>query len=296
MSRDILASSPVYRRLIYRIAFCVTPFVPIWATRLLSYAGGVAAWFADPKGRRVVSANIGGLLGRDPRRLQTLVRRNYVNFCLVLSDTFRLHALPRHYPHAARVKVIDPWNTLNKRPLKGPMIMATAHANWEMLVAVMHRLGYAPTCRTVALSHGDEVIDALFERARSAVGNRSLLLETAPQGALRALRQGRLLGIVADRDYSGAGVTVPINDKKVSIPVGPAALSIQTGTPVVPLVLIRRGPSNFTLVVDKPLLADPALPKRKAVKKLTTELTMRLTRILRAVPGQWVAFHPYWKD
>jgi KDO2-lipid IV(A) lauroyltransferase len=108
---------------------------------------------------------------------------------------------------------------------------------------------------------------------------------------LRALRGGGILGMLIDRDYTGRGIPVPFLGRQVHLPTGPAALSVQTGAPIIPLFLARTSPTRFTLIVDRPLRADPALDRGRQVFDLTHRLGGVATRHLACAPAQWVAFH-----
>ena len=81
-----------------------------------------------------------------------------------------------------------------------------------------------------------------------------------------------------------AGRTLPI-------PVGPAALSVQTGAPIIPMLLARRGTCSFTLVVAKPLHAKQKGNKATQMPELLAELARTMDRFIHAVPSQWMAFH-----
>jgi KDO2-lipid IV(A) lauroyltransferase len=188
----------------------------------------------------------------------------------------------------------DPFGVFATKPLAGPAILVTVHANWELMLAAVNRLGLVTEVDAIALSVGDPEIDLLFHRSRSGVGCRSLMFDRAPLAALRALKAGRIVGIIADRDYSGNGLRVPFAGEALAMPLGPAALAVQTGAPVVPMFLARRGPADLLLIVGKPLRPRESIAKESQVVDLTARLATEMVRFINAAPPQWIAFHDAW--
>jgi KDO2-lipid IV(A) lauroyltransferase len=296
MSRDVLSSHPRLRLLIYRLKSAIARACPLWLGRTLGYAVGTVLWASDAAGRKVVARNLAHFIpGRCPEALARAVRRNYISFSWYIYESFRLHRLPPHFFQPPNLTLVDPWGVFSARPLRTPAILVTVHCNWELIAAAIHHLGLIEQVDVIALGSGDRAIDALFERMRNAVGARSLSLDQAPLGALRALRAGRILGVVGDRDYTGNGLRVPFAGEPMSLPLGPAALAVQTHAPIIPLYLARRTHTSFTLVVGRPIDADPTQPKAGQVSALTQRLAAVMARFIVTAPAQWISFHDAWK-
>ena len=70
----------------------------------------------------------------------------------------------------------------------------------------------------------------------------------------KGLRAGGFVCLVADRDLSAKGVPVTFFGRNSRMPAGPAALSVRTGAPLIPVTLYYEGPDlviTFHDVVDK---------------------------------------------
>jgi lauroyl/myristoyl acyltransferase len=295
MSRDILASYPALRRTAYRAMDGFANRCPMPLMRLLAHALGSLAYCVDARGRRTVGRNLSHFIPASaPQARERAVLASYRNFATALGEGLRLGSLPETYLAPERLRVVDPWKVFASRPLKGPAILVTVHANWALLLAAAHHLRFFEQVEAISLSHGDPMIDHLFERKRARAGCRSLLLDRAPLAALRALKGERILGVLADRDYTGNGVRVPFGDHYMAVPPGPAALAVQTASPIIPMFLARSGPRSFVLIVAKPLHADEREPKQRQVRQLTERLSRTLGRFIAAAPAQWVAFHDAW--
>jgi KDO2-lipid IV(A) lauroyltransferase len=297
VSRDVLAKTPRLRQWIFITTVFLAHALPLPAGRLLAYLTGHLVWLCDPRGRKVVERNLAHFLPAPCREALTRsVRRNYVSFCAYLYESFRIDRLPSRFFTPPLLTVSDPFGVFATRPHPGPAVLVTVHSNWELIPAVCDRLGWTSSIDVVALSSGDPVIDAIFARMRRSARAESLALDRAPLGSLRALKAGRILGLVADRDYTGHGMRLPFAGQSMSVPLGPAALAVQTGAPIIPVFLARRGFTRFHLQVAKPLRVDPAAPKHQEVDRLMHDLVAIMTRFIATAPSQWVAFHDGWKD
>jgi KDO2-lipid IV(A) lauroyltransferase len=224
------------------------------------------------------------------------VRRNYVSFCLYLYESFRVDCLPARYFTAPRLTTSDPFGVFATKPHPGPAMLVTVHSNWDLIAAVCDRLGWTAGMDVVALSSGDPVIDGIFAGLRRYSRAESLALDRAPLGSLRALKAGRILGLVADRDYTGHGMRLPFAGETMSLPLGPAALAVQTGAVIIPIYLARRGFTRMHFQVGRPLYANANVPKQQEVERLMKELVTVMTRFIATSPAQWISFHDGWKD
>ena len=296
MSRDVLAGYPRLRLLVYRCKSAIARTSPLWLGRILAYGVGTVLWAFDARGRKVVARNLAHFIPvRCPEARARAVRRNYIAFSWYIYESFRLHRLPPAFFRPPALTITDPWGVFAQRPLRTPAILVTVHSNWELITAAIYHLGLIERVEVIALSSGDRAIDALFERMRNAVGAHSLNLDQAPLGALRALRAGKILGVVGDRDYTGNGLRVPFAGEAMSLPLGPAALAVQTHAPIIPMYLARRTHTSFSLVVGRPIHADPTCSKADQVVALTHQLAAVMVRFIVAAPAQWISFHDAWR-
>lgn len=282
---DLLPGLPRLRWALWSWGARLCPRLPIRPLRFAALAVGWLAWIHLPAMRR-----------RAERRLAALVpavvaartaQRMFTHFALHTVELLRLDRLP-----AEPVRVVDPWGVFARRPLAGPVVLVTAHANWERLAEVLHRLGLTGQLDTVAAVHPDRRIDALLAGLRQRVGLRSATLDRAPLPLLRALRDRRVAILAADRP-GGRSVPFARRGHPLPAPLGPAALAVQADCPVVPILLGRQGLGRWVLLVDRPLTGDPRLDPGPRAQALAARCARRLYRLLAACPGQWA---PWWAD
>lgn len=295
MSRDVLARSPALRYWLYRGLFAIAPYVPLRFAQGVGWLCGALFHGFDRRGRRRVADNIRGLITPARRKhLPFLVRRSYCRFGLVCAEGLKLHCLPDRLAHEPMMRITDPWRVLDDPPLKGPGMYCTVHANWELFPPLFLKRGLIDRLHIIALPHGDQRVDDFFYQRRDAVGVESMLLDAAPLASLRALRDGAIFGLVGDRDYTKHGIPVTLAGRATTIPVGPAALALQAGIPIVPVLLGRNGYTRTWVMMGPPVHAEPNLPRRQQIAQLSQRLADWYSRFLRTVPDQWVVFHDQW--
>lgn len=143
----------------------------------------------------------------------------------------------------------------------------------------------------VALTHANRRVNRLFDNQRRRCG-----VDVIPLGAqtasrcLRALHEGRLLGLVADRDYGAEGVVVEFFGHRWLMPRGPAVLSLRSGAPVVPVFMIRQAPGAFHFYMEPPLWPPQGPWDERHVQQLVQAYAHVIERYVRRFPTQWLMF------
>lgn len=179
------------------------------------------------------------------------------------------------------------------------VIAITGHiGNWELLAGFFGRKGYPVT--VIATPVKGAGLQQLNFDVR-----RSVSVETIPRdgpGAaraiLRTLRRGRILAILMDQNTQGQNVEVPFFGRPAPTPVGPAALSLRTGAPLVDVFIHRESPMRHRISVGRPAVPDfseaETMGRDAWILETTARLTSRIEREVRARPEEWVWWHRRW--
>lgn len=119
---------------------------------------------------------------------------------------------------------------------RGAVVALTHSGNWDVVGswAVQRYGGFV----TVAERLRPESLYQRFVAYRESLGFEILPMtggEAPVRGLLRALRGGRIVCLVADRDLSHHGVGVDFFGHRAAMPPGPASLAAATGAPLLPL-------------------------------------------------------------
>jgi KDO2-lipid IV(A) lauroyltransferase len=266
----------------------------------LGRAGGRAFYRLDAGRRQALRANLRHVLGRavTPAELEAVVRRGFATYGRYWVEAFRLEDLP-----AAEIRrrlTLEGREHLDAAVAAGRgTIFASPHlGNWDAGGAWLAASGYPATAVVERLRPAE-----LYERF--AAYRRGLGLELLPlddgsetmRGVLRALRAGRVVGLVCDRDLTGGGLPVRLFGAATVMPGGPASLALRTGATLLPCAVYqdrRRG--HWHAVIRPPLRPEPSGDSRADVQALTQRLADEFERLVARAPDQWHVLSHHWRE
>lgn len=129
---------------------------------------------------------------------------------------------------------------------------------------------------------------------------RSIGMEVVPLGpeagiaVVNALRAGRPVGLLCDRDLTGSGVEVELFGERTMLPAGPATLALRMGAPILPTTAYFRPNGGHLGVVKPPIDITRAGSFRSDVERITQVLAQELEALIREAPEQWHLMQPNW--
>ena len=272
--------------------------LPTHTGRLLFRWAGSAAYHLAPGVRATVAANQARVLGR--ARGDPLVEAS-------TKDAFRRYA--RYWFDA--FDVVDwsddqierafVWTGLEY--LKDPVDAGTGviavlphMGNWDAAGRAMLQRGL-PVVSVAERLKPDELF-RLFLEHRQALGMTIIGLDQngrVGRELTRALGDGRVVALVADRDLTGRGIEVEMFGGRRKLPAGPALLALSSGAPIV-VAAIYETPGGWRCVLHP--LADVPLggTRRVDATAITREIARAFERAISASPPDWHLFQPGWSD
>jgi lauroyl/myristoyl acyltransferase len=135
-----------------------------------------------------------------------------------------------------------------------------------------------------------------FVRTRGAMGIRIVGLREARRELLVALRGGTSVGLVGDRDLTGGGTLTELFGSPATLPLGPAMLAVESGSPVYVMGVRRAGVGRYLGRLER-VEVPPDGTRRDRVTATTTRIATAFERIVEDAPEQWWAvFFPIWPD
>lgn len=171
------------------------------------------------------------------------------------------------------------------------VVMLTGHiGNWELLGAWLCRKGYP--MYAVVQRNEDAETEALIEASRRRIGLRTLSKSFGMKAALRALKEGAVVALLADQ-HGGDFPTDFMGHQAMTFS-GPAAFSLLSGAPVVPVVSFRKAPFLHGVRVLPPLV-PPEGDRKEKVEALTRRANAVLESLIRLHPEQWLWLHRRWR-
>ena len=226
---------------------------------------------------------------KEEKIIRYYARLTFRNFGKYLADFFCFDKFDRETMEK-EVKILGRENIEECLGKGKGVITVSAHlGNWELGAVVVALLGYK--LNVVALSHGSAKVDSLFVRQRENKGVKVIPLGKAVSHCIRALRRNELIALLGDRAINETGVRVPFFGKEVSLPRGPAVLSLHNTAPILPVFLIRTKQGKFCFIFDKPIFdIEAGGKKEEKIKRITEKFVRIIETYIRQYPGQWYMF------
>jgi KDO2-lipid IV(A) lauroyltransferase len=260
-----------------------------------------AAWYHfAPARRQLVAANLARVCAASGRPLREAALRRLVRDAFVAHARYYLEVLrfSRYAPAAIdRVLAVPDaprWESLLR---SGGAVAVSGHfGNFEPAAVWVARRGLKWMAPAEEIQPPE-----LFEYLRSQRGARNLGGEIIPLSGSRrrlmdALREGRLVGVAAERDLGGGGQVVTFFGHPARMPVGPAMLAILAQVPLLVATIRRSGRDRFVARIDL-VEHEPSGDRRADVTRLTQRVSDLLAAHIAEAPEQWWgSFQPIWDD
>lgn len=291
----IRARSGTANYLIYRGAAAVAAAAP---EALATAAGRLSGLVVSKLARRVrpvVAANLRRVLGPDASEaaLEAAVDGAFQSYAEYWVESARLVSLrPKE---VFRRFTIEGFDVVEEAMGKGTgVILALPHLGaWDFGGLWLTLKGYPMTTIVEPVEPPE-----LFEWFRSQREMLGLTIHTlgpeAPGLVASALRRGRLVGLVADRDIAGNGVKVEFFGEPTTLPGGAAVLALRTGAPLFPCAVYQGAGRRRHAVVRPPLVIERSGKLRHDVAEMTQLLAHEFEGLIEKAPAQWHMFQPNW--
>jgi KDO2-lipid IV(A) lauroyltransferase len=231
----------------------------------------------------------------DGRALSRLVR-----------EAFKFSA--RYYVQLARAPIVDGAYLERWLAVETPEVLYTTldtpggrlfvgmHMSWFELPALMaaNRRGQPTIVPSETLDDAD--LQAYMTRTRMRMGLELIDLASAKRLLRQALLDGRVVGLLGDRDITGGGIDTELFGVPAPLAAGPALLAMETG--VTPHVFgVWRDPSGVYHVSAEPVPFPTEGTRRERASAYLAAEARTFERHIARAPEQWLAiFHPIWPD
>lgn len=266
--------------------------------RGLAYALAVfAARFAHNFARRARARLEFNLRVALPDATDAEIRRiswlNFRNHSKAYAD---LMLLPRTRVESMRdkLKVIG-WEHLEAARAhgKGVMVVSAHMGSWEVVAAI-----WAATIAPVSLFAEELEPKELYQWYRDTRARVGISVLPINFGGLRkvtqALQDQEMVLTAIDRDLTGTGQVMPFFGRPARIPLGPAAIALRLGTPVVPVCVYRLPDDSYMAEGSPPVIAQSTGDHRADSIAMTQQLLQRIEGFIKRHPEQWHVPHRIW--
>ena len=234
-------------------------------------------------------------LGRDERA--RILRGSFLSLGRQLGEVSQF---PRATPERLRkvveydsedVKLLD----VAKERGRGVIFLTSHLGAWEIL-CFAHSVFYNPISFLVRPIDNPR-IEEMVEGLRRRFGNQPIDKKAAARTAMRLLRQGGTLGVLADlNSQRHEGVFVPFFGHLACTTAGVATLALRTDATVIPVCAPWDDERQHFVFHGGPVIELVRTgDHERDVEINTARFTAAIERQIRAYPDQWLWIHKRWK-
>jgi lauroyl/myristoyl acyltransferase len=284
------ASYLTYRGLAAALQVVPTPL----ASGLASAAGFTMSELWREK-RPLLRRNLRRVIGPsvDDATLERLVREAFDSYAHYWVESSRIAALRADQIEASFT--IEGFERFREEMGRGRgVVVALPHVgSWDFGGRWLAQQGY-PMTTVGELLEPPDLFD-WFTEQRAELG--LTVLPPGPDTTVRlldTLRDGRVVGLLADRDLTGHGIEVEFFGEITTLPAGPALLALRAGAPLMTCAIYQRPHGRYHAVMRPPLDMSRTGRLRVDLKRLTEAMAGELEILIRAAPEQWHLFQPNW--
>ena len=238
-------------------------------------------------------ANLRVVVGADAPAdsIEELAEGVYAAYGQYLAEFFTMH-WPDLWGRRGRLVVDETTLREAKKHGRGVVLFGIHAGNWDLAASECAR-------RYGAFHSAGESVEPawlglLTNRVRRGAGTRLYDPMNAARPLLRALRQGDIIGLVADRAVAGPGVDVELCGRSARLPVGPVWLALRNGAPMLPTAIERQPDGTvFVEFLDQVELSD-LKPNAEGVAIGVQRMADALTVLIRRAYPSWFALQEVW--
>ena len=219
----------------------------------------------------------------DDRLLRAAVRSH-------LRNVYEMLALPGWSDEDVlrRIETVNEAQMRGEYSSTGAVVVLPHSGNWDLAGAYAQLTAMPVTTVAEALPGPDF---AAFVAFRERLGMQVLShRDPAVIGVLlEAVRGGRLVCLLGDRDLAGSGVPVSWAGQPVTMPAGPAVVARRSGAALIPIVC-QYTPSGMRIVFRDPI---PHRPGRDGLVAMTQQVADFFVATIAEQPEDWHMLQPF---
>ena len=288
---------PIRRRLIYlgfqglRLSI---QCLPLGLARAIGRFFGVVAFLLLRRQKKLALTHLEAAFGQQlsPRQRRAIVLKM---FCNLGQNGMEWLQLPRWSPERLKSLVTSEGVDHLRAALalgRGAIIVSGHFGNWELMPLYLRSLGFEGEILARHLRYPE--YEQFLINMRKRFGMNTLLRGSLKDVA-RLLREKKIVGMLPDQDTDSLeGIFVDFLGRPAYTPIGPAALSVLTGAPIVPVFNMRQG-QRFRLFVQPAIMPPTGIDRMKAIEQLTQAWSDVLAAFITRYPDHWVWMHRRWK-
>ncbi len=228
------------------------------------------------------------------KQVNSIAWQSWRNICFSAIEMLRLpvtdHAFVKQHIDASAVM---PVLHKIKNGGSGGIIGLPHCGSWELAAHLAYFDGIP--IFSIAATQRNQLVNDEMNRLRRFHG-----IETIARGSgtmrqvLRNLKQGGFLTILPDVRKRTPGLDMDFLGAKANLGEGMALFARQTGVPIIPCIVTRKGWTKHQIHCSEPVWPDKTLDKQQDIIRMTRSVLDYIEGQIRAQPEQWFWYNKRW--
>ena len=222
-----------------------------------------------------------------------LVRKSFINLARNMLDIFYMPNL--NEKNLSQFIEIDHLERMRAALAEGHgVVVLTGHVGtWEWLSAAFSLNGMPVTAIAKLQPNAEysRALDDLRATIHVEIFNRGT---NELRAAGRALKDGKILGFLADQDAGPGGAFIKFLGKTASTPMGPAVFARRFNAPVLPAFILRKEDGRHLVKIGEVMHFEDTGDTDADLLHFTEKMTKILEEVIRENPTQWLWFQKRW--
>lgn len=180
---------------------------------------------------------------------------------------------------------------------KGVIAVSAHFGNFPLALTCLCRQGYR--VNVILRRMRDDQVEEFLEKRRRKIGIsfiHSMPRTACVDSSLKALRNNELLFIQLDQNFGTAGVFVNFFGREAATATGPVVLALRTGSPIVPLFIVRGKDNRHKIIIEEPLEIEKKDTQEETLRFNIQKITSVIEFYIRKYPQEWGWIHRRWKS
>jgi len=279
-----------------KIASLIASSLPLGLALRAGKMLGLFMYHFHPKRKRIAYANLKAAFSKEKRpcELKAILRRTYQNYGQNIIEMLRMPKVDNHY--------LERFITLTGRAnfdeavakKRGVILLTNHFGSWELSSLKSAQEGYP--IYVLARPQNLEMLNNLLNSYREKLGCKVINRGMPSREMIRALRHGKIVGILADQDVGKSGIFINLLGRPASHAVGPARLARDTNALILPTFIVRQKGGGHILYLEEPFAVSNTADRNADIKEALERHAGILEAYIKRYPDQWMWVYTRWKS
>jgi KDO2-lipid IV(A) lauroyltransferase len=284
------------RFLVYLVFSAFGFFVSLLSYKSLHRLGNVAglcAYYLHRSFRKKAMANLAIAFGniKCEKERKKIAKKSFQNLMITCLEFFRFKKSKENLEEIAILKENPELQHMLERK-QGIVFLSAHQANWEIpFIALTKQYKGIAIGRPIK----NKRLYQLVLSVREMYGGTIVTPKNAIRASLKALSQGKFLGIVGDQAYPDSPYFYPLFGTRAWTASTPALLAYKTGCPLV-VGTTKRLHGRYYISGSAPIWPNLTAPIKEEVPRMMDDAMSLLEKSIAEIPEQWMWVHDRWKQ